>query len=138
GIFSQLTRPAKALSDSFTNINIGLAAGERILDLIDMKPEIKDTPDAITVNSFKDSIVLDDISFSYGEKKILDHVSVKIPSGKTIALVGPSGGGKSTLMDLIPRFIEPESGTIYFDGVDIQKITMDSLRLQMGFVNQES
>src|SRR5690606_18371549 len=77
GIFSQFTRPAKALSDSFTNINVGLAAGERVLELIDKKPEIKDAPDAITVSNFKDSIVLDDISFSYGEKKILDHVSVK-------------------------------------------------------------
>ena len=138
GIFSQLTRPAKALSDSFTNINIGLAAGERVLELIDQKPAIKDAPDAVAVSAFKDSIEFDNVSFAYGERVILDHVSLKIPTGKTIALVGPSGGGKSTLMDLIPRFIEPSSGTIYFDGIDIQKITMDSLRLQMGFVNQES
>jgi len=138
GIFSQLTRPAKALSDAFTGINTGLAAGERILELIDMKPVIKDAPDAVEVTAFKDSIVLDDVSFAYGEKTILDHVSLKIPNGKTIALVGPSGGGKSTLMDLIPRFIEPQSGAIYFDGKDIQHITMDSLRSQIGFVNQES
>jgi len=138
GIFSQLTRPAKALSDSFTNINVGLAAGERVLELIDQKPAINDAPDAVTVNAFKDAIVFENVSFSYGEKTILNNISLKIPTGKTIALVGPSGGGKSTLMDLIPRFLEPDSGTIYFDGVDIQKITMDSLRLQMGFVNQES
>lgn len=138
GIFSQLTRPAKALSDAFTGINTGLAAGERILELIDMKPVIKDAPDAVEVTAFKDSIVLDDVSFAYGEKTILNHVSLQIPNGKTIALVGPSGGGKSTLMDLIPRFIEPQSGAIYFDGKDIQHITMDSLRSQIGFVNQES
>jgi len=138
GIFSQLTRPAKALSDAFTGINMGLAAGERILELVDMKPVIKDAPDAVAVTEFKDSIVLDDVSFAYGEKTIIDHVSLKIPNGKTIALVGPSGGGKSTLMDLIPRFIEPQSGAIYFDGTDIQHITMDSLRSQIGFVNQES
>ncbi|WP_374166314.1 ABC transporter ATP-binding protein [Arcticibacter sp. MXS-1] len=137
-IFSQLTRPAKALSDSFTGINLGLAAGERILELVDMKPAIKDAPDAVPVSDFKDSIVLDKVTFAYGEKTILDNVSLKIPRGKTIALVGPSGGGKSTLMDLIPRFIEPKSGAIYFDGIDIKKITMDSLRAQMGFVNQES
>lgn len=137
-IFSQLTRPAKALSDSFTGINLGLAAGDRILELIDMKPAIKDAPDAITVTDFNDSIVLDDISFAYGERVILDKVSLTIPKGKTVALVGPSGGGKSTLMDLIPRFIEPQSGSIYFDGIDIRKITMDSLRQQLGFVNQES
>jgi len=138
GIFSQLTRPAKALSDSFTGVNLGLAAGERILELIDMKPAIQDAPDAIQVTGFKEKIVLDKVVFSYGEKVILDHVSVEIPRGKTVALVGPSGGGKSTLMDLIPRFIEPQSGTIYFDGVDIKKVTMDSLRAQLGFVNQES
>ncbi|MGX5688861.1 ABC transporter ATP-binding protein [Arcticibacter tournemirensis] len=137
-IFSQLTRPAKALSDSFTGINLGLAAGERIIDLIDMKPAIQDAPDAVTVKGFNDSIVLDNITFAYGEKIILDNVSLKIPRGKTVALVGPSGGGKSTLMDLIPRFIEPKSGVVYFDGTDIKKITMDSLRSQMGFVNQES
>lgn len=138
GIFSQLTRPAKALSDSFTGINIGLAAGERILELVDMKASIKDAPDAVEVNGFKDSIVLDQVHFAYGEKTILNNVSMKIPRGKTIALVGPSGGGKSTLMDLIPRFIEPQSGNIYFDGIDIKKIKMDSLRAQLGFVNQES
>lgn len=138
GIFSQLTRPAKALSDSFTGVNLGLAAGERILELIDMKPAIQDAPDAVEVTEFKEKIVLDNVVFSYGERVILDHVSVEIPRGKTVALVGPSGGGKSTLMDLIPRFIEPQSGTIYFDGIDIKKITMDSLRAQLGFVNQES
>lgn len=138
GIFSQLTRPAKALSDSFTGVNLGLAAGERILELVDMKPAIQDTPEAIKITGFNEKIVLDNVVFAYGERTILDHVSLEIPRGKTVALVGPSGGGKSTLMDLIPRFIEPKSGTIYFDGVDIKKITMDSLRAQLGFVNQES
>ncbi len=138
GIFSQLTRPAKALSDSFTSINFGLAAGERILELIDMEPSIKDAPDAVTVSGFRDSIRLDNITFSYGERTILDHISLNIPNGKTIALVGPSGGGKSTLMDLLPRFIEPDGGTVYFDGIDIRKMTMESLRSQIGFVNQES
>ncbi|MGV3706978.1 MAG: ABC transporter ATP-binding protein [Arcticibacter sp.] len=138
GIFSQLTRPAKALSDSFTGVNLGLAAGERILELIDMKPAIQDAPDAVKIAEFKEKITLDNVVFSYGERVILDHVSVEIPRGKTVALVGPSGGGKSTLMDLIPRFIEPQRGAIYFDGIDIKKIKMDSLRAQLGFVNQES
>lgn len=138
GIFSQLTRPAKALSDSFTGVNLGLAAGERILELIDMKPGIQDKANAVEVTGFKEKIILDNVVFAYGEKIILNHVSLEIPRGKTVALVGPSGGGKSTLMDLIPRFIEPQSGTIYFDGVDIRQIKMDSLRAQLGFVNQES
>lgn len=138
GIFSQLTRPAKALSDSFTGVNLGLAAGERILELIDMKPGIQDNDDAIEVTGFNEKIVLDSVVFAYGDKTILNHVSLEIPRGKTVALVGPSGGGKSTLMDLIPRFIEPQNGTIYYDGIDIRQIKMDSLRAQLGFVNQES
>lgn len=137
-IFSQLTRPAKALSDSFTGVNLGLAAGERILELIDMKPGIQDSPNAKEVTGFKEKIVLDNVVFAYGDRTILNHVSLEIPRGKTVALVGPSGGGKSTLMDLIPRFIEPQSGSIYFDGVDIKEIKIDSLRAQLGFVNQES
>ncbi|WP_069660421.1 ABC transporter ATP-binding protein [Arcticibacter eurypsychrophilus] len=138
GIFSQLTRPAKALSDSFTGINLGLAAGERILELIDMKPAIQDAKGAIEVTEFNRAITINNINFSYGEKIILTNVSLTIPIGKTIALVGPSGGGKSTLMDLIPRFIEPQSGSICFDDTDIKNISMDSLRSQIGFVNQES
>ncbi len=138
GIFSQLTRPAKAISDSFTGINLGLAAGERILELINMKPEIKDAPHAIKINSFNSAIELKDVSFRYGERPILDNINLVIPRGKTIALVGPSGGGKSTLMDLIPRFIVPEKGQILIDGVDISAISTDSLRALVGFVNQES
>lgn len=138
GIFSQLTRPAKALSDSFTGINLGLAAGDRILELIDMKPAIQDAKNGVEVTDFRDSIRLEDVTFSYGEKVILNNVSLKIPRGKTVALVGPSGGGKSTLMDLIPRFIEPAEGRVLFDDTDIRSIKMDSLRAQLGFVNQES
>lgn len=137
-IFSQVTRPAKALSDAFTGIHTGLAAGKRVLDLIDTKPEVTDKPDAVVVKSFKDSIRLEDVSFAYGERPILKHVSIEIPKGKTVALVGPSGGGKSTLMDLLPRFIQPQQGNIYWDGVNLKDVNTDSLRDQMGFVNQES
>jgi len=137
-VFSQLMRPAKALSDSFTGIHLGLAAGERVLELIDMTPEIKDAPDAVKLKNFQNALTLENITFAYGERIILDNVSLKIPAGKRVALVGPSGGGKSTLMDLIPRFIEPREGRILIDGTDIRKITMESLRSQLGFVNQES
>jgi len=137
-LFSQLTRPAKALSDAFTGVNLGIAAGERVLELIDMKPAIQDIEKPVVVNDFKQSIELEKVTFAYGERVILNSVSLTIPHGKTVALVGPSGGGKSTLMDLIPRFNEPQEGRILFDGVDIKQISMDSLRAQMGFVNQES
>lgn len=137
-VFSQVTRPAKALSDAFTGIHTGLAAGKRVLDLIDVKPEVADKPNAIKVDSFEKSLRLDNVYFSYGEKKILNQVSIEVPKGKTVALVGPSGGGKSTLMDLVPRFMQPQEGTVYIDDIDIRDVNADSLRSLMGFVNQES
>lgn len=137
-VFSQVMRPAKAISDAFSNIHSGISAGERVLDLIDEKPQIKDAPDAVFIDTFSDCIELRNVSFAYQEKEVLKEVSLIIPKGKNIALVGPSGGGKSTLMDLLPRFIEPKSGKILIDGKDIQHIQTDSLRALMGFVNQES
>ncbi|RVU01806.1 ABC transporter ATP-binding protein [Mucilaginibacter limnophilus] len=138
GLFSQLMRPAKAISDAFSNIHSGLVAGERILELIDEKPQIVDAPGAITVDGFHDKITLENISFAYNERLVLKDINLEIPKGKTVALVGPSGGGKSTLMDMLPRFIEPKEGAVLVDGVDIRKITTNSLRSLMGFVNQES
>lgn len=137
-IFSQIMRPAKALTDSFSNIHSGIAAGERVLSLIDEKPAITDAPQAIEIKTFNKAIRLENISFSYPSREVLHHINMMIPKGKTVALVGPSGGGKSTLMDLIPRFIEPQQGTIYIDDYDIRSLKMDSLRALMGIVNQES
>jgi len=137
-IFSQVMRPAKAITESFSSIHSGIAAGERIFDLIDEKPQITDAPDAVDITTFKDSIKLENLSFSYPSRPVLKSVSLTITKGKTIALVGPSGGGKSTLMDLIPRFIEAESGTVTIDGIDVRKIKMESLWSMIGMVNQES
>ncbi len=136
--FSQLLRPAKAISDSFSNINQGLAAGERVLNLIDTKPAIQDVEGAKLITDFKNNISFSQIDFFYGDKAILQNINLTIPKGKTVALVGPSGGGKSTLLDLIPRFSDPKAGNITFDGVDIKTVTQESLRNLMGVVNQES
>jgi len=137
-MFSQVMRPAKAITDSFSNIHSGIAAGERVLELIDEKPAIKDAIDAISIDKFEEAIRFNEVGFSYQDKKVLNNISFDIPKGKTIALVGPSGGGKSTLMDLVPRFLDVQSGSITFDGKDIRKIKADSLRALMGTVNQES
>jgi subfamily B ATP-binding cassette protein MsbA len=137
-IFSQVMRPAKAISDAFSNIHSGIAAGERVLDLIDEKPLIVDAPNAVTITGFNDALEFKNVSFAYGEKTVLNDISLTVPKGKNIALVGPSGGGKSTLMDLIPRFMEQQSGEILVDGVDIQTVKTDSLRALFGIVNQES
>ncbi len=137
-IFSQVTRPAKAITDAFGNIHQGLASGDRVLELIDQVPQIKDSPNAIEINEFKSNLRFENVSFSYEDKLVLDNISFEIPKGKSIALVGPSGGGKSTLMDLIPRFIEPNSGKIYIDDIEIKNLKIDSIRSLMGIINQES
>lgn len=137
-IFSQVMRPVKAISDSFSGIHSGIAAGERVLELIDTKPAIVDAPDAVAITGFKQGIEFKDVTFAYDEKEVLSHINFTVPKGKTVALVGPSGGGKSTMMDLIPRFIEPQQGQILIDGQDIRTLTTESVRALMGIVNQES
>lgn len=137
-VFSQVMQPIKALSDSFSGIHTGISAGERVLSLIDTKAELVDKPDAIEITDFKDSIRIEGVNFNFGERQILSNINLEIKKGKTIALVGPSGGGKSTLMDIIPRFYDPRVGTLKFDGVDYRDLKVDSLRAQMGIVNQES
>jgi subfamily B ATP-binding cassette protein MsbA len=137
-LFSQILRPAKAISEAFSSIHSGVAAGERVLALIDEKPSIKDGPDAKDIHDFHENLRFENVSFGYTERNVLEQISLTISKGQSIALVGPSGGGKSTLMDLIPRFIQPGSGVIKLDGVDIQSIKIDSLRSLMGIVNQES
>lgn len=137
-MFSQVTRPAKAISDSFSNIHSGIAAGERVLALIDEKPNFVDAPDAIAIDGFNEGIHFKDVSFAYGDRQVLSNINLTVPRGKTVALVGPSGGGKSTMMDLIPRFMDPKSGTVYIDDKDIKHVTAHSLRALMGTVNQES
>lgn len=137
-IFSQVMRPAKALTDAFSNIHNGIAAGERVLELIDTKSEVNDKPNAKEVTGFKEAIEFQQVDFSYGEKNILKNINLTIEKGKTIALVGPSGGGKSTLVDLIPRFMDVTGGQILFDGIDLRDLDQESLRTMIGVVNQES
>ncbi|KQR69685.1 ABC transporter ATP-binding protein [Pedobacter sp. Leaf176] len=136
--FSQVMQPIKALTDSFSGIHSGISAGERVLELIDTKPELTNKPNAENLNMFNKSLVFESVAFNYGDKQVLKHINLDIEKGQTVALVGPSGGGKSTLMDLIPRFHDPKSGTIKIDGRDYRDLTVESIRSQMGTVNQES
>jgi len=137
-MFSQVMRPAKAITDSFSNIHSGIAAGERVLELIDEKPAINDVPNAVKLDGFNEGIRFEQVNFAYQDKKVLNNISFDVPKGKTVALVGPSGGGKSTLMDLLPRFQEVQSGRLLIDNIDIKDIQTESLRHLMGTVNQES
>ncbi|MEY5042356.1 MAG: hypothetical protein RLZZ414_1920 [Bacteroidota bacterium] len=137
-IFSQVLRPAKSITSSFSSLMNGIVSGERVLKLIDTKNQIVNKPNAQKITSFQNEIEFKNISFAYDENLVLSDISFKIQKGKTIALVGPSGGGKSTISDLIPRFYDPTQGQILIDGIDIKDCTMESLREQMGIVNQES
>jgi subfamily B ATP-binding cassette protein MsbA len=137
-LFSQVMQPIKAISDSFSSIHSGISAGERVLDLIDTKPTLVDKADAKILPGFDHALSFENVCFNYGERRILDNINISIEKGKTVALVGPSGGGKSTLMDLIPRFHDPLSGSIKIDGQDYRDLTVESIRRQMGTVNQES
>ena len=137
--FSQITRPLRSFIDQFANINQGVAAGERIFTIIDAESEIRDAEDAKEFEGLKESIELRNISFSYdGEKDVLKDVSLRIGKGETIALVGASGGGKSTLSELIPRFYDVTCGEVLFDGVPVSQYTQQSLRDKMSIVSQET
>lgn len=137
-IFSQVIRPAKAMVVAFANIQRGQAAGERILQVIDTPNEVEDKPDAVELTSFHDKIEFNHIRFGYSEKIILDDISFVLPKGKTAALIGPSGVGKSTLADLLPRFYDVKEGAILIDGKDIRDFKLESLRTHMSFVTQDT
>ena len=137
--FSQITRPLRSFIDQFANINQGVAAGERIFTLIDAESEVKDRADAKEFEGLKESIELRDVHFSYdGIRDVINGISLKIRKGETVALVGASGGGKSTLSELIPRFWDVQSGEVLFDGVAVDRYTQESLRSKMSIVAQET
>ena len=137
--FSQVLRPAKEISNAFSNTQRGLASGERVLELVDAVNAIPAKPNDVAVTEFADKIEVKDVSFAYETGlPVLSDISFTMFKGKTVALVGASGGGKSTLADLIPRFYDPTAGDILFDGHDLRHITPASLREQMGIVTQES
>jgi subfamily B ATP-binding cassette protein MsbA len=137
-IFSQVLRPAKAMVVAGANIQRGRGAGERILEIIDKPVEITDKPDAVALENFRHEIEFRNVDFGYNHVPVLKNVSFTIPRGKTIALVGVSGVGKSTIADLIPRFYDATGGAILIDGRDVRDYKMESLRSQMSFVTQET
>ncbi len=136
GIFSQVTRPIKSFADAFANINQGIAAGDRVLALLDAKNSVEDGK--VRLKEFSDSIEFRDVRFGYGERRVVDGVSFTVRKGETVALVGASGGGKSTLADLVPRFYDVWGGEILIDGRDVRDYTLKSLRDHVGMVAQET
>lgn len=137
-LFSML-EPIKALASTYGNIQEGLAAAKRIFQVLDTPPTVTECEGAITIREFKEAIRFRNVSFSYdGGVPVLNNIDAEIKKGRVIALVGPSGGGKSTFVDLVARFYDPTEGVIEIDGIDLRRIKLDSLRRLMGIVTQET
>ena len=136
----QLMPPIKELSSVNNRIQESSAAGDRIFEILDTKPKIKNVINPKVIEGFKESLVFDNVSFQYEDsvEPVLKNVSFNLSKSEIVALVGPSGGGKSTLVDLIPRFYDPIGGRILIDGTDIKEISIESLRSLMGIVTQET
>ncbi len=131
-------RPIDKITSVLESYPKGIAGFRRFTTLIDTAPDIADRPDAVAVRNLEGNIAFDDVSFGYTEKgKVLDRLNLTIKAGETIAFVGPSGAGKTTICSLLPRFYEVDSGAIRIDGIDIRDMTQASLRAQIGIVAQD-
>ena len=136
----QLMPPIKELSSVNNRIQESSAAGDRVFEIIDTDPNIIDAEDAVDIGKFEDSLALNNVSFHYEDSPdlVLNNVNFSVKRGEIVALVGPSGGGKSTLVDLIPRFYDPTDGKILIDNINIRNVKIESLRTLMGIVTQET
>ncbi len=131
-------QPFKGLTKTYTIIHQGLAGAERVFEVLDEQPDIHEKPDAQVAPAFSREIEFQDVNFGYGEKLVLKNINLKVRAGEMVALVGVSGVGKSTLVDLIPRFYDVISGRILIDGNDVRDLTLKSLRSQIGIVTQHT
>lgn len=136
--FAMLIQPAKSFSNGITSMQKGVVSAERIFTIVDTVPVVENKPNAIELKSFEKDIEFRNMSFAYDRDHVLKNINLKIEKGKTYALVGQSGGGKSTLADLVARFYDPTAGDILLDGISIRDYEIESLRKQMGVVTQES
>lgn len=137
-IFSQIINPAKSMTTAYFNLLKGLASADRVDEILDAKVGIAEKANALDKKEFERIVEYKNVSFNYGKDRILKNVSLNIEKGKTIALVGRSGAGKSTFVDLLPRFIEVLEGEVLIDGVNIKDLKINALRRLMGIVSQQS
>ena len=138
-LFAML-QPARKLGNVFAQIQIGLASAERVFSITDVLPDINDSENPENLSGFKESIEFENVSFHYenSDQSSLSNISLEIPRGEVLALVGSSGAGKTTFADLIPRFYEVSEGTITIDGKDIRNVSLSQLRRLMGIVSQDT
>lgn len=138
GLAYNILTPAKAISKASYQVKSGLAAAERVFEVLEVENTITNKPNAIAKETFKEKISIENINFGYAEENVLKNFSLEIPKGKTVALVGQSGSGKSTIANLLTRFYDVQEGTVKIDGIDIKDMTLESLRDLMGLVTQDS
>lgn len=138
GLAYQILTPAKAISKASYSVKKGNAAAERVLEILETESTIQDKPDAIVKDGFTENITINNISFKYENDWVLEDFTLTVPKGHTVALVGQSGSGKSTIANLITRFYDVNKGNISIDGLDIRDITQKSLRNLLGLVTQDS
>ena len=136
---NNFTDPIKRLINFTEQFQNGYSGYERFLEIMDVEPDITDAEDAVSVDTVKGEIEFDDVSFKYEAKldSLLSHINLKVDAGEYVAIVGSSGGGKTTLCSLIPRFYDVDAGKILLDGQDIRKIKLKDLRRQIGIVQQD-
>ncbi len=134
-----LYTPIKSIGNKYIDIQKAFLAIERVFEMINFKPKIKSAQEAVKIDGIKESVEFDDVVFEYKPGlPVLKHVSLKVPIGKTIAIVGNSGGGKTTLVNLLPRFYDTTDGSVKIDGLDVKKIDLQSLRKHIAVVFQDN
>jgi subfamily B ATP-binding cassette protein MsbA len=138
GLAYNILTPAKAISKASYSVKNGLAAAQRVFEVLEVKNEITDSENAVKKLTFEDSIVIKNINFRYEDENVLKDFSLQVKKGQTVALVGQSGSGKSTIANLLTRFYDVNEGTIAIDGIDIKDMNLHSLRDLMGLVTQDS
>lgn len=131
-------QPINNLSNFYNQITTNIAGAERIFEILDTKPEIEDEKGAVDLPDIKGEVTFDHVTFGYDEEKVLDDVSFVIKPGETIAIVGPTGAGKSTIINLISRFYDANEGRVLLDGYDVKDVSIESLRKQVGTMTQEN
>lgn len=135
-IFARIIPPIQAIVRTYNTLQKGTASAERFLEILDADEVILEKPNAMVLQGFEDKIEFHDVCFSYTDTPVLSHINLVVPKGKTIAIVGPSGAGKTTLVDLLPRFYDCTAGYISVDGYPIRDLNINSLRSQFGLVSQ--
>ena len=138
GFYWRVLEPAKAMSKAYASIQRGMVSGRRLFAILDAENPIKEYANAVPLKGFEERIEFRNVNFAYAQEPVLKNINLDIPKGKMVAIVGPSGGGKSTMADLLPRFYDIADGQILLDGKNIKDYTLESLISVMGIVTQEA